>query len=78
MVLLCAPADPDCAADVIFFNFNDVGFLGICRHGTIGVVATLSFMKRIDSGKHRMETPVGTVGALRHRDRAVTVNNVAS
>lgn len=35
-------------------------------------------MKRIDSGEHRIETPVGTVGAPVHRDRAVTVNNVAS
>jgi 4-hydroxyproline epimerase len=50
----------------------------MCGHATIGVVVTLSFMKRIDSGEHRIETPVGTVGAPVHRDRAVTVNNVAS
>jgi 4-hydroxyproline epimerase len=35
-------------------------------------------MKRINPGEHRRETPVGTVGALLHRDRAVTVNNVVS
>jgi 4-hydroxyproline epimerase len=74
--LLCVPAGPDCAAGVIFFNH--VGYLGMCGHGAIGVVAALSFMKRIDSCEHRIETPVGTVGAPLHRDRAVTVSNVAS
>lgn len=74
--LLCAPPGPDCAAGVIFFN--NAGYLGMCGHGTIGGVATLSFMKRINPGEHRRETPVATVGALLHRDRAVTVNNVAS
>src|SRR5688572_3732966 len=37
--LLCAPADPTCAAGVIFFN--NTGFLGMCGHGTIGLVITL-------------------------------------
>ena len=31
----CEPADPTCAAGVIFFN--NVGYLGMCGHGTIGV-----------------------------------------
>src|SRR5215217_7631986 len=34
--LLCAPSDPACAAGVIFFN--NVGYLGMCGHGTIGLV----------------------------------------
>src|SRR5579872_5135624 len=42
--LLCAPVDPSCAAGVIFFN--NVGYLGMCGHGTIGLVATLSYMNR--------------------------------
>ena len=74
--LLCEPEDPSCAAGVIFFN--NVGYLGMCGHGTIGLVATLSFMKRIDPGEHRIETPVGTVSAVLHPNGEVTVNNVAS
>lgn len=74
--LLCDPVDPTCAAGVIFFN--NVGYLGMCGHGTIGLVATLSFLKRIEPGKHRIETPVGTVTAVLHDNDEVTVNNVAS
>jgi 4-hydroxyproline epimerase len=74
--LLCEPVDPACAAGVIFFN--NVGYLGMCGHGTIGLVATLSFMKRIEPGEHRIETPVGTVSAVLHPNGDVTVNNVAS
>jgi 4-hydroxyproline epimerase len=74
--LLCDPVDPACAAGVIFFN--NVGYLGMCGHGTIGLVATLSFMNRIKPGEHRIETPVGTVSAVLHSNGEVTVNNVAS
>ena len=74
--LLCEPSDPTCAAGVIFFN--NVGYLGMCGHGTIGLVATLSFLKRIAPGEHRIETPVGTVTAILHPDGKVTVNNVVS
>jgi 4-hydroxyproline epimerase len=74
--LLCEPSDPSCKAGVIFFN--NVGYLGMCGHGTIGLVATLSFMKRIEPGEHRIETPVGTVSAVLHPNGEVTVNNVAS
>jgi len=74
--LLCEPVDPTCASGVIFFN--NVGYLGMCGHGTIGLIATLSFMKRIEPGEHRIETPVGTVSAILHSTGEVTVNNVAS
>jgi 4-hydroxyproline epimerase len=74
--LLCEPADPACAAGVIFFN--NVGYLGMCGHGTIGLVVTLSFMNRIEPGEHHIETPVGTVTAVLHSNGEVTVNNVAS
>jgi 4-hydroxyproline epimerase len=74
--LLCEPLDPTCAAGVIFFN--NVGYLGMCGHGTIGLVATLSFLNRIEPGEHRVETPVGTVSAVLHANGDVTVNNVAS
>jgi len=74
--LLCDPLDSACAAGVIFFN--NVGYLGMCGHGTIGLVATLAYMKRIGPGAHKIETPVGTVTAILHESGEVTVNNVAS
>lgn len=74
--LVSEPTDRSCAAGVIFFN--NVGYLGMCGHGTIGLVATLAFMKRITPGEHRIETPVGTVSAILHPDGEVTVNNVPS
>jgi len=74
--LLCEPVDPACSAGVIFFN--NVGYLGMCGHGTIGLVATLAYMKRLAPGTHRIETPVGAVSALLSDNGDVTVNNVAS
>jgi 4-hydroxyproline epimerase len=74
--LLCQPVDPACAAGVIFFN--NVGYLGMCGHGTIGLVATLAYMGRIRPGAHRIETPVGVVSATLHESGEVTVNNVSS
>jgi 4-hydroxyproline epimerase len=74
--LLCEPVDPTCAAGIIFFN--NVGYLGMCGHGTIGLVATLSYMGRIGPGEHRIETPVGTVDAILHENGEITVNNVPS
>ena len=74
--LLCDPADPACDAGVIFFN--NVGYLGMCGHGTIGLVATLAYMKRIAHGTHRIETPVGEVSTVLHESGEVTVHNVPS
>src|SRR3954470_6114749 len=58
--LLTEPTDPACCAGVIFFN--NVGYLGMCGHGTIGVAVTLARLGRIGAGTHRLETPVGVVG----------------
>jgi len=74
--LLCQPVDASCTAGVIFFN--DVGLLGMCGHGTIGLVTTLAHLGRIGSGHHRIETPVGTVSAELHSDGRVSVANVPS
>lgn len=74
--LLCEPSDPTCAAGVIFFN--NVGYLSMCGHGTIGLVASLAYMERITAGDHRIETPVGVVTAILHENGEVSVNNVAS
>ncbi|MBS7661869.1 4-hydroxyproline epimerase [Pseudomonas lalucatii] len=72
--LLCAPVDPTACAGVIFFN--NTGYLGMCGHGTIGLVASLAHLGRIRPGLHRIETPVGTVQATLHQDRSVSVRNV--
>ena len=74
--LLCQPLNPSSTAGVIFFN--NVGYLGMCGHGTIGLVATLAHMGHIHPGEHQIETPVGTVGAVLHDSGEVTVNNVPS
>lgn len=74
--LLCQPVDPACAAGVIFFN--NVGFLGMCGHGTIGLVTTLAHLDRVGPGRHRLETPVGEVMAVLHSDGDVSVQNVPS
>lgn len=75
--LLCEPVDPACAAGVIFFN--NVGYLGMCGHGAIGLVVTLAHIGRIAPGRHRIETPVGEVAATLHDDGvSVTIENVAS
>src|SRR5579875_3474282 len=74
--LLCQPADPTCDIGVIFFN--NVGYLGMCGHGTIGLIASLAHLGKISPGTHRIETPVGPVTATLHNSGAVTVENVLS
>ncbi len=74
--ILCEPVDADHTASVIFFN--DVGYLGMCGHGTIGVVKTLAHLGRIGPGKHEIETPVGVVLTELHADGSISVRNVPS
>jgi 4-hydroxyproline epimerase len=66
----------DCIASVIFFN--NVGYLGMCGHGTIGVVKTLAYLGRLNVGVHRIETPVGIVTTELLSDGRVSVENVVS
>ena len=74
--LLCTPVDESCVTGVIFFN--SVSYLGMCGHGTIGVVATLAYLNRIGVGSHRIETPVGVVVAHLDEEGKVEVANVPS
>jgi 4-hydroxyproline epimerase len=74
--LLVEPKDASCAAGVIFFN--NVGLLGMCGHGMIGLIATLKHLGRITAGEHRVETPVGIVTATLHDDDRVSIRNVPS
>ena len=74
--LLVEPEDKSCAAGVIFFN--NVGYIGMCGHGTIGLVATLAHLGRMRPGRHRIETPVGIVSTVLHENGEVSVTNVPS
>ncbi|MFG6459954.1 4-hydroxyproline epimerase [Roseateles sp. DXS20W] len=74
--LLCGPQNPAHTAGVIFFN--NAGYLGMCGHGTIGLVATLAHLGRIQPGEHVIETPVGNVRATLLADGKVSVRNVPS
>ena len=74
--LLVEPQDKTSAAGVIFFN--NVGVLGMCGHGTIGLIVTLAHMGKIKAGEHRIETPVGIVTATLHPNGEVSVANIPS
>jgi 4-hydroxyproline epimerase len=74
--ILTKPSDSSCAAGVIFFN--NVGYLGMCGHGTIGVIATLAYQGRIKPGSHALETSVGVVTAQLEASGVVSVQNVPS
>jgi 4-hydroxyproline epimerase len=74
--LLVSPHRADCDLGVIFFN--NVGFLGMCGHGTIGLVASLHFAGRLAPGCVRIDTPVGAVQARLHENGEVSVENVTS
>ncbi len=74
--MLCPPTDPRCVAGVIFFN--NVGYLGMCGHGTIGVVVTLAHLGRITAGHYLLETPVGVVGIDYDGANSVRIENVPS
>jgi 4-hydroxyproline epimerase len=74
--LLVEPQDKACVAGVIFFN--NVGYLGMCGHGTIGLMVTLAHMGKIKPGEHKIETPVGIITATLHPNGEVSVANVPS
>lgn len=72
--LLVEPADKSCVTGVIYFD--NVTFLGMCGHGTIGLVVTLAHLGRIQPGEHRIETPVGVVTVYLHSDHSVSLTNI--
>ena len=74
--LLLPPQDPEAVAQVIFFN--NVDYLGMCVHGTLGVARTLQHLGRVGSGRHRIETPVGDVTFEILEDDRIRVENVPS
>lgn len=72
--VLVPPDRPEAVTGVVFFN--DVSWLGMCGHGTIGVVRTLQHLGRIGSGTVELDTPVGPVSARLDPDGTVTIRNV--
>lgn len=72
--LLGQPERTDSVASVIFFN--NVGYLGMCGHGTIGVAVTLAHQNKISPGRHQLDTPVGPVSFTLHDQHRVSVDNV--
>ncbi|GAB4500353.1 MAG: 4-hydroxyproline epimerase [Anaerolineales bacterium] len=73
---LVPPADPNCQFGVIFFN--NVGYLGMCGHGTIGLIASLAYLGKVQPGVIRVETPVGVVEATLHKNEAGEYPNKVS
>ena len=74
--LLCEPENPECSAAVIFFNTS--GYLGMCGHGTIGLLVTLAYLGRLETGRHLIETPVGIVETELLNKNEVKIVNVES
>ena len=72
--LLLPPRQPGSLASVVFFN--NVGYLGMCGHGTIGLLATLEYLGRVQPGTYGLDTPVGTVQVQLHGQGVVSVANV--
>jgi len=74
--MLCTPEKEASASGVIFFN--NVGYLNMCGHGSIGLGVTLAYLGRIASGLHGLETPVGDVSFSLLDRNTVEINNVPS
>jgi len=53
--LLVKPHRADCDLGVIYFN--NVGYLGMCGHGTIGLIASLKFAGQAHPGARSKSTP---------------------
>lgn len=73
---LTEPEHAESVAGVVFFN--NVGTLGMCGHGLIGVARTLQHLGRIQPGEHRIDTPVGTIPFILSPDGSVSFENVVS
>jgi 4-hydroxyproline epimerase len=74
--LLVKPHRADCQFGVIYFN--NVGYLGMCGHGTIGLIASLKFAGMLSPGATKIDTPVGAVDVELLADGRISVANVVS
>ena len=74
--LLVKPHHPGCKLGVIFFN--NVGYLGMCGHGTIGLIASLYHTGALAPGAINIDTPVGPIEAQLDANGNISVVNVVS
>ena len=74
--LLVEPHRADCQFGVIFFN--NVGYLGMCGHGTMGLIASLAHSRGLAPGAVKIDTPVGPIEATLSAGGEISVSNVAS
>jgi 4-hydroxyproline epimerase len=72
--LLTPPVNEGSITGVVFFD--NAAYLGMCGHGSIGVVRTLEYLGRIGPGRVAIDTPAGTIRAELAPDGAVTIENV--
>lgn len=74
--LLVPPHDKTCQFGVIFFN--NVGYLGMCGHGIIGMVISLAHAGLVKPGLVKIDTPAGYIAAVLNPNGEVTFDNVPS
>jgi 4-hydroxyproline epimerase len=74
--ILVPPLDSKNLCGVVFFNTHSS--LGMCGHGTIGLVESLKHLARYQGGKATIETPVGEVEIEGFADGSVVIQNVIS
>lgn len=74
--VLLPPRTSGSLASVVFFN--NVGYLGMCGHGTMGLMASLEHLGRVTPGRYTLDTPVGTVAVQLHGAGVVEIDNVPS
>ena len=74
--VLTPPVSSEAVCGVVFFT--TVGTLGMCGHGTIGVVETLRHLGKVSPGPVLLDTPVGQVRATLNADGTVAIVNVRS
>ncbi|GAC1668631.1 MAG: 4-hydroxyproline epimerase [Steroidobacteraceae bacterium] len=74
--LLLEPHRADCALGVIFFN--NVGYLGMCGHGAMGLIASLKYTGELSPGTVMIDTPVGPIEATLSTSGEISVSNVVS
>ena len=76
--LLVKPHRADCELGVIYFN--NVGYLGMCGHGTIGLIASLThFAGQLGTGRTQDRHAGGAGrGGIARRTAAISVSNVVS
>jgi proline racemase len=74
--LVVEPHDKACHFGVIFFN--NVGYLGMCGHGLIGLLVALHHAGLVKPGLVRVDTPAGYIAAVLGANGEVTFDNVPS